>query len=73
MTYVKASEDCGFWQPLLVIREWGLIGEKWRMRKEKSKRNRGFNRRVIFNMAWCSIPKDEMIQMLSDVQVRLRR
>jgi hypothetical protein len=24
-------------------------------------------------MAWCSIPKDEMIQMLSDVQVRLRR
>jgi len=28
---------------------------------------------VIFNMAWCSISKDEMIQMLSDIQVRLRR
>jgi len=28
---------------------------------------------VIFNMAWCSISKEEMIQMLWDVQASLRR
>ena len=40
---------------------------------KRSQRNEVSIGGVIFNMAWCSIPKDEMIQMLSDVQVRLRR
>lgn len=40
---------------------------------KRSQRNEVSIGGVTFNMAWCSIPKDEMIQMLSDVQVRLRR
>lgn len=40
---------------------------------KRSQRNEIAIGGVIFNMAWCGISKDEMIQMLSDVQASLRR
>jgi hypothetical protein len=40
---------------------------------QRSQRNEVSIGGVNFNMAWCSIPKEEMIQMLSDVQASLRR
>jgi hypothetical protein len=40
---------------------------------KRSQRNEVSFGGVTFNMAWCSIPKDEMVQMLSDIQAGLRR
>jgi hypothetical protein len=40
---------------------------------KRSQRNEVSIGGVIFNMAWCSIPRDDLIQMLSDVQAGLRR
>lgn len=40
---------------------------------KRSQRNEVSIGGVNFNMAWCSISKDDLIKMLSDVQASLRR
>ena len=40
---------------------------------KRSERNEVSIGGVNFNMAWCSISKDELLQLLSDVQISLRR
>jgi len=42
-------------------------------RLKRSQRNEVSIGGVSFNMAWSSMPKDELIKMLSDVQASLRR